>query len=175
MPDLDKPDPWKTWTYKEYRYRDSKYNIVAEEEFDITGAIDGIIDYKGERMLLDIKTINQYWWNRLESISEVYQVQMMFYMYLTEFKKGAFLYVNKNTSEMKLFQLEWNEEMFQEYLKLSVITPQEMLLDNKIAGRIDMCSNKNTVVAKGCDYCDICFEKETTDLNDIKEIIGIPC
>ena len=169
----DSESPWKDWTYEENRYRDNKYNIVGDEEFDITGAVDGVIVYKDEEMLLDIKTINQYWWNRLDSVSETYQVQLMFYMYLTGYKKGAFLYVNKNTAELKTFIVEWDQEIFDKFLEKSVTIPQKLLLEDKVEGRIDMCSSKTTMVAKGCDYCDICFSSDTNDLNVLKKFMGI--
>lgn len=157
MPVTECDSPWNEWSYEETRFESNKHNLIGESEFCITGAIDGIVEFEGTEYLLDIKTINQYWWNRLEEVSKTYLVQMTFYMYLTGYRKGLFLYVNKNSSEMTFYEVSYDEALLNDFIDMTIIEPQHLLMEGKLPFKHKSCYKDTTTMAKGCDYQSICF------------------
>ncbi len=85
-----------------------KYKI---DEFEISGRIDDIIQlkYNGEKILIEVKSTKSL--DFLKEPSEAYIMQIQFYMHVTGIKKGAILYVEKNTLKSKAFFMDYDPKI----------------------------------------------------------------
>ena len=85
-----------------------KYKI---DDFEISGRIDDIIQlkYNGEKVLIEVKSTKSL--EFLREPSEAYVMQIQFYMHVTEIKKGALLYIEKNTLKSKAFFMDYDPKI----------------------------------------------------------------
>jgi CRISPR/Cas system-associated exonuclease Cas4 (RecB family) len=96
-----------------------KYNI---DDFEISGRIDDLIqiEYNGEKMIIEVKSTKSI--ETLREPSESYIMQLQFYMHITGVKKGAILYIEKNTLKSKSFFVNYEpktvENLIERFKKL---------------------------------------------------------
>jgi len=86
---------------------------VRQEDPPIFGYIDAIVNWKGENVLVEIKTTNNGQWNYRMTQNKVpgYQmVQLLIYMYVTKHDKGFFLTENKDTNELFVLPVKMTDE-----------------------------------------------------------------
>ena len=94
--------------------------ILKEEELEIKneyppirGFIDLVLDWKGEKVIGEIKTTKQEIWDTRQSTmapSANHMLQLLTYMKLTNAKEGFFLYENKNTQQVLIIPVQMNDK-----------------------------------------------------------------
>lgn len=89
-------------------------NTIGNDKFPpIRGYIDAVVNWKGEEVVVEVKTTNNNVWNWRVSKNEVppYQmVQLLIYMYVTDHEKGFFMTENKDTHELFILPIRMNDE-----------------------------------------------------------------
>lgn len=78
----------------------------------IFGYIDAIVDWKGEEVVVEIKTCKSDSWNyrATNNMVPTYQlIQLLIYMYVTDHDKGFFLTENKDTHEIFIYPVRMTE------------------------------------------------------------------
>lgn len=105
------------------RIRKAGFELIEEERelydpnWNLSGHIDGIVCNNGDRLLLEIKSINHFQFERLNSTPlEDHIQQINLYMFYRDIDRGVILYKNKNTAAMKEFIIERDENLIQELL-----------------------------------------------------------
>ena len=156
--------------------KDFEVDVVAPE-YGITGKMDGVVEFMGEDdlgvfydkedMALEIKSINEYGFKALRRAKPDHLKQATIYGGTLGYKRILFLYINKNTSAIKLFV----HDIDQKYLKeIQTLTGGIVQLFNKnaraarskdvakhsnIPNRV--CQNALTKRAMDCYFKDYCF------------------
>jgi hypothetical protein len=87
---------------------------VENEEFDIVGHCDGILEVNGKRGVLEIKSINNKGFTSLASPRAMHVWQLNIYMFCLGLEHGVLLYENKDNQELKEFIVNYD---------LNVVTP----------------------------------------------------
>jgi CRISPR/Cas system-associated exonuclease Cas4 (RecB family) len=119
-----------------------------EQKFVITGTVDCVFD----GMIIDIKSMSTFRFKVLDKnfpqdfMNYVEQVQL--YMDMLEMKKGALLFKDKNTAELKLKVLKYNDLLMQKILD-KVAHIHELL---KIKKLVDRPYGRDTWICKLCQY-----------------------
>lgn len=123
MPDLDKPEPWKKWTYVEPRIKITKFNLSGEDIFNTFGSCDGILHRKegkiNKRYVLDIKTSNtrNFLYAKENGPKENYIVQLNIYMYALGIEQGLILYINKDNNDLLEFEIKLDKFLVETILE----------------------------------------------------------
>lgn len=131
---------------------------LADEEYHIVGRADGLILLEPgseEKHLMDVKSIANRMPNSsdrqvcyedlIEEAKLAHIIQLNFYMRMSGVHKGHLLYVAKNTSQIKSFYVEYDEELIQPYLD-EIKMLLEWVEDLKSGKRKDLpqpCSRKD--------------------------------
>lgn len=100
---------------KEIHVIASEVNIPPQEI--IKGRADAIISDGKDLYLLDIKSINSLLFKNLDQPKEEHINQIQLYLHYLDPKKGILLYVNKDTQELKEFEIIYNPKRAQHLLK----------------------------------------------------------
>lgn len=83
----------------------------------IHGRADAIISLNNELYVLEIKSMNKMAFFRLEKPNPDNLKQIQLYMHYFNVHKGILLYENKDTQEIKEFEVEYDEKLVKELLK----------------------------------------------------------
>lgn len=134
---------------------------VVSEELMINGRADGLLEFTVAAtevlVLLEIKTINSYGFGRLSGPMEHHLFQASIYATILGVKKILFLYVNKDTSELKEYLVPVDLEMFNEAVEI-ITEIKEYLAAEELPDRV--CDARTCKRAQGCDYRTHCFSHE---------------
>ncbi len=139
---------------------------MEKPEYTISGRVDDIVIAKvnGEELLIEVKSSAAIKWTKTPQTWHVSQLQL--YMHATGVHKGAILYVEKNTLDSKIFEINYSKEEADK-----VIARFDTLHKHLIAQTIpepEARQNKNmSWMCKKCDYRKQCytdtpFEEEWT-------------
>lgn len=93
----------------------SEVNIPPQEL--IKGRADAIISDGKDLYVLDIKSINSMVFKNLDQPKEEHLDQIQLYLHYLDPKKGILLYVNKDTQELKEFEIPYDSKRVQSLLK----------------------------------------------------------
>lgn len=151
-----------TWWHTYIQYQLYKAGILEQAEVPVKDAkkkidsrADGILNISGRRILLEIKSMNSrsYAKNAYRpNDKHVYQASL--YAKELELEEICFIYVNKDTSEMKEYIIPVDEKILREpYRKMKRVL-MAVEADEK-PERI--CRNKFSEIALNCGYCSLCF------------------
>ena len=149
---------------------------VSSEEFGIEGKADGIIRFFGkdslgkfyelEDMVLEVKTINDFGFKSLRMAKPDHLKQASIYGGILGYKRICFLYYNKNTSELKVFvhevdnnYLDWFKDLAGNIINLYKLNTRRSRTTDvrKHELPMRMCSNRAVDRACNCAYADFCF------------------
>jgi hypothetical protein len=134
---------------------------------------DAILEFFGEKYVVEIKGIKQEMYQRLtddlitaigacETVSKAIH-QANLYMHLLEIKRAIILVVNKNDSrEFRLWVIEHDPLLAKLYTNRAYQVKGAVTLaraHGKLPARV--CSTLNDALAKKCLMRDVCFGKET--------------
>jgi hypothetical protein len=150
-----------TWWHTYIQNALDKSGILKEREAavvdpnrKINGRADGILHLEGEDVLLEIKTMNSFQFAKLYKPLEHHEYQASLYADILGIDKILYLYVNKDSCELKEFLIKKNNPLLLEanekiYLILDAVANLEP------PGRV--CSSKISKQALSCGYCNHCF------------------
>lgn len=80
----------------------------------ISGRIDFVIRFKDEDWVVELKTINDRGFDRLNKPKPEHIVQVQSYLNCSEFEQGFIVYENKDNQKWKEFKIEQDREMWAE-------------------------------------------------------------
>jgi CRISPR/Cas system-associated exonuclease Cas4 (RecB family) len=86
--------------------RASEINIPPQEM--ISGRADAIITLNNELYVVDFKSMNSMIFQKLEAAKEENINQIQLYLHFFKIPKGILLYMNKNTSQLKEFVINYD-------------------------------------------------------------------
>ena len=93
--------------------RKTEFEIeVKNEDPPIRGYVDGLIDWDGETVAIEIKTAKEEVWAIRQSSmapSDNHLLQLLIYMKILKLAQGLFMYENKNTQELCLIPISVND------------------------------------------------------------------
>lgn len=131
--------------------------VVNKEKY-LNGKADGVFKKEvfGEKVVLEIKTMNN--WNFSKAIFKPFkkhEFQASLYARELGTKKVLYLYINKDTSEIREFLMPINEEQ----LALAD-TKMEKVISHVKAGTVPSksCSDKFCDNALACPFASLCFK-----------------
>jgi hypothetical protein len=84
---------------------------IQNDEYQITGHTDGIIEIKGIKGILEIKSINSSGFYSLYSPKEDHLIQVNVYMFCTGIERAVLLYECKDNQELKEFYLKLDADI----------------------------------------------------------------
>ena len=90
---------------------------VKNEEYEIVGHTDGIIEIDGVKGLLEIKSINQTGFYGLFEPKPEHVLQLNIYMFCAGIPRGILLYECKNDQELKEFFLKQDSSILDPVLE----------------------------------------------------------
>jgi len=114
--DLIKNYLWRTGVL---RQEEARLPETAREELNLTGRFDAMVSTtpEGERELVEIKSISHFGFEDMAEPKEEWVGQLTIYMHYLNVKKGIIFAVNKNTSQMKQFEVPYSEKEFKKVVK----------------------------------------------------------
>jgi hypothetical protein len=98
----------------------SENQMTAErcKLYNIGGRTDSLIELEGESYLIELKSINGDSFKfQLSEPKSAHVDQLQLYMFLSGVHHGILLYENKNTQEIKMFTVDYNEENIEPILQ----------------------------------------------------------
>lgn len=103
------------WRSGILRAEEARLPEKAREELNLTGRFDAMVSStpEGDRELVEIKSISHFGFEDMIEPKEEWVGQLMIYMHYLAVKKGVIFAINKNTSEMKQWPIEYNEAIFE--------------------------------------------------------------
>lgn len=110
--DLVKNYFWRTGIL---RQEEARLPEKAREELNLTGRFDAMVSTtpEGERELCEIKSISYFGFEDMIEPKEEWIGQLMIYMHYLGVKRGVIFAINKNTSEMKQWSIDYDEKVFE--------------------------------------------------------------
>jgi hypothetical protein len=150
-----------TWWHTYIQNALEKVGILKEREAavvdpkrKINGRADGILHIEGSDVLLEIKTMNGFQFSKLNRPLEHHEYQASLYADILGIDNILYLYVNKDSCELKEFYIKKNNALVNEanekiYLILDAVS--------FLAPPDRICSSKISKQALSCGYCNHCF------------------
>jgi hypothetical protein len=99
---------------------------IQNDEYQVKGHTDGIIELNGVKGILEIKSINSSGFYSLYSPKEDHLIQVNIYMFCTGIDRGVLLYECKDNQELKEFYVKRDETILQPILD-KIRTVQQMI------------------------------------------------
>jgi CRISPR/Cas system-associated exonuclease Cas4 (RecB family) len=124
--------------------RDGNEVLCWNSDYEASFKCDGIILYKGIKMILEIKTEDHFKWLSRVAPEPAHEYQAMFYSLLFGIDKVMFLYENRNLTTRKAYFVDVSQEQ-RDKVKDRILTVQTYR-NNKIIPPKDENKNK-------CTYC----------------------
>lgn len=133
--------------------------VVNKEKY-LNGKADGVFKEEvfGEKVVLEIKTMNN--WNFTKAIFKPFkkhEFQASLYARELGAKKVLYLYINKDTSEIREFLMPVNEEQLAIADK-KMTTVIEHVKDKSLPSK--SCTDKFCDNALGCPFASLCFKEK---------------
>jgi CRISPR/Cas system-associated exonuclease Cas4 (RecB family) len=140
---------------------EQEVNTIEHETYPpIRGYIDAIVNWKGEELVVEVKTTRNGTWNTRVLSNSVpgYQlVQLLIYMYVTNHDKGFFLTENKDTHELFILPIKMTDE-YCEYVE-SIFDWMRNVKENADNGELPTRPfTKSSVQCKGCPVRNECWD-----------------
>jgi len=151
------------------------------KEYQISGKVDGFIRDGKELIPFEIKSMNPYIFERINSIKDFskkeylqrYVAQIVLYMFMTNSEKAIFILKNKSTGEIKQINVELTDELYEYAEKL--LQKAERINEYVGKGEYPEPIEYNEEVCEYCSFKHLCPqvkpEKEIEEVTDeeIKE------
>lgn len=143
-----------------------KAGILVEDEKPashndppIFGYIDAVVNWKGEEVLVEVKTTRSGVWEHRALNNEVpaYQlIQLLIYMYVTNHDKGFFLTENKDSHELFILPVKMTDEY--RALVERVFDWMRQVKKNASEGELPKRPfTKSSMQCKGCPIKETCW------------------
>lgn len=147
---------------------------LKDEEHNFVGHADGVVeDSSGKLAILEIKTASSFVFDKLKSPLDYHVGQASLYADILGYERIVFLYYNKNTSDLKVFEVDKDSDQvshIKAVAKKILLTyrsnmrrsrTKDVTKHEKLFKRI--CKNQFVDKARGCPYSKICFELSDGD------------
>lgn len=85
---------------------------VTFPKLRLRGECDAIVQYDGEKYIVEVKTINAFAYGNLQEPKADHRMQIECYMRGKRIPRGIVLYENKNTQTLKLFRVEQDDVLW---------------------------------------------------------------
>jgi len=140
---------------------ETEVNTIGHATYPpIRGYIDALINWKGEEVVVEVKTTNNNQWNWRVTKNEVpeYQmIQLLIYMYVTDHTGGFFMTENKDTNELFILPVRMTEE--NKALVERVFDWMRTVKDNADNGELPTRPfTQASSQCKGCAVRDTCWD-----------------
>jgi hypothetical protein len=145
---------------------------VGDERLHIAGSLDVLLAIKvrrgngmvWEKYLIDIKGINTYGFSRItmdNAAKSEHVRQVITYCKLRQIRRGLLLYENKNSNEIRVFQVPFNQKLWQEVEDWSL----EVLdaLEHKRLPPMHPECEGGTYLWEKCPYRRLCYGMEPAE------------
>lgn len=141
----------------QFIYRELEF---IDHEAAISGHPDGILEKNGKKTLLELKTCNSKIFKYITEISKTpldfHVDQIHIYMWRYQVFEGIILYLNKDESEMKEFNISYNRARM-DRLQRNVRLARDGMKTKVLPPR-EICSKIDCGRAKKCQVKQFCFE-----------------
>lgn len=117
----------------------------------IEGSCDGVLNFKKVRFGIEIKTINDKGFSTLSKPKTIHIAQSMTYMWGLDLPFMLFIYYNKNNSQIKMYGVKFDMEMF-----LEKSCKRVALILNAIEDNTTPDADGSYFQCKGCGYRYMC-------------------
>lgn len=143
----------------EIRLVAAEVDIPVKELFH--GRSDAIISVKNKLYVVEIKSSSDFKFQKLEEPEKAHKMQIQLYMHYFKIPQGIMIYENKNTQDLKEFELKYDPKLCQEVIKNFGMLKEQ--IENEI-----LPPKPTDLEVWKCEYCDFkeaCnkIENETTD------------
>lgn len=111
--------------YNPFKYIEYEEPKVQDEFLNLTGHIDGILQIEGSFFLLEIKSVNEFYFKKAMKSgkpTEHHIEQMTYYMHCMQLSKdplliragcrGVIVYENKNTQDIAVFRVNFDDDLW---------------------------------------------------------------
>ncbi len=134
--------------------------LVIDDKLKIIGHCDGVLKIEGEKVLLEIKTINERGFAQLsKGPHESHKRQATMYMATLGIKSACIVYINKNRHEVKEFYIPYDDVLYRK-----TILPRKDFYFRAIQSNMPPPREGITPNEMPCLYCPfkvLCFEEKT--------------
>lgn len=128
--------------------KQGKYETkLQHKQLHVRFLCDGILKYKGEYYILEIKTETSYKWQERKSYDINHKNQTTAYSTLLKINKVLFLYENRDLCDWKSYIFEVTPEMSDELVYKPIQECEEYIKENKVPPIPKVISKKD------CQYC----------------------
>ena len=132
--------------------------VVNKDKY-LSGSADGVFkpEVFGERVVLEIKTMNDFQWKKaVFKPFDKHEFQASIYARELGIRKVLYLYINKNTSEMKEFLVDINaDQLALADRKMNYVI--RAVKEKKVPERA--CGDRFCEQASACPFATLCFKK----------------
>ena len=98
------------WEYREVGLSDQEHSIV--------GRTDGVINWRGEEWLLEIKSMSPFQFPKMTEPPQAYLVQANLYMFMSKIKKMLFIVECKGTQKLKEYHIKYDPTIVKPILRI---------------------------------------------------------
>ena len=144
--DVEKFVKMRKLDYLEIKGKSGFETKLYHKDLNISFLCDGIIKYKGQYYILEIKTETIYKWQSREGVAEEHLPQGTTYSLCLGINQVMFLYENRDNCDKKAYILEVTDEM-----KMSIVDKIENC-DGYIS-RLIVPPFPQDISKKTCQYC----------------------
>lgn len=137
--------------------------VLSSDIWPIVGRTDGVIEWLGEKYLLEIKSVNPFDFPKLIEVPVFYLPQANFYMYMSGIHEMIYLAECKGTQRLKEFRLEYDYNIIEPYLKLMELA-LKAVARNKFPNRLKD-PKKIVLHCEDCEYKKTCFAPDDFGYN----------
>lgn len=166
--------------------QDSGFNIIETQrpfewpELQVRGRIDGRIKFNGQNIPIEIKSINSYGFESINTIEDMrnsskfwergYYDQFQLYLFMTNEPEGIMLFKDKQSGRLKQLTIPIDYEYAEQVAK------KLELVNKHVAEQTypDRISDRN--VCQYCDFRHICLpdeESEQIEITDNQELLEL--
>lgn len=136
----------------------TKYETkLKHTKLNISFLCDGIIKYRGEYYILEIKTESSIKYNKRTDINDLHITQGIAYCYCFGLNKVLYLYENRDNCSKKGYVLTVSEEMKEKFVVNKIKLCDKHL---KLGTLPNKPKNLSPDVCKYCDYIKYCNKDE---------------
>lgn len=146
--------------------KEIEYELFNDDP-PVHGFIDGILEYEGEPVILEIKTCrSESFYSRKITgrAPDYHMIQLLLYMYIMKIDRGVFLYENKNDGQrlfIKVAMNDYNKNRIEE-----VLDWMREVYDVFKRGDLPKRPYKpRSVICKKCIFKPTCFELDESKEN----------
>ncbi len=183
-----KPSECEKCSYNRWEYQEI---TVKDDDLNMYGHCDQVLDFSkidnnflssdigkeiGDMLswlppkpiIVDMKTIGKNQWNKIDREAHFYYiVQLTIYLHILNLDMGIIIYERKDDSEVKMFRVERNEEMWSS-IKHQAVTMRSMAEKRSLPP--PRPESKSDYECKYCEYMEICHASPVWDNPKLNEI-----